>query len=85
MLLNNDLMNNNISLCTNCDIVWASLVIQMVKNLPAIQETWSQSLGGEDLLEEGMATHSIQYSCLEDAMDRGAWQATVHGVTKSWT
>ena len=85
MLLNNDLMNNNISLCTNCDIVWASLVIQMVKNLPAIQETWIQSLGGEDLLEEGMATHSIQYSCLEDAMDRGAWQATVHGVTKSWT
>ena len=73
MLLNNDLMNNNISLCTNCDIVWASLVIQMVKNLPAIQETWIQSPGGEDLLEEGMATHSIQYSCLEDAMDRGAW------------
>ena len=61
MLLNNDLMNNNISLCTNCDIVWASLVIQMVKNLPAIQETWIQSLGREDLLEEGMATHSIQY------------------------
>ena len=27
----------------------------------------------------------LQYSCLENAMDRGAWQATVHGVTKSWT
>ena len=37
-------------------------------------------LGQEDPLEEGMATHS---SIL--AMDRGAWQATVHGVTKSWT
>ena len=31
---------------------------QMVKNLPAMQETWVQSLGGEDPLEEGMATHS---------------------------
>ena len=36
----------------------ASLVAQMVKNLPAIQETWVQSLGWEDSLEEGMATHS---------------------------
>ena len=27
----------------------------------------------------------LQYSCLEDPMDRGAWQAIVHGVTKSWT
>ena len=37
---------------------WASLVAQMVKNLPAIQETWVQSLSWEDPLEEGMATHS---------------------------
>ena len=35
-----------------------SLVAQLVKNLPAKQETWVQSLGGEDPLEEGMATHS---------------------------
>ena len=42
--------------------------------------TWVRSLGWEDPLEEGMATHS---SIL--AMDRGAWGATVHGVTKSWT
>ena len=34
------------------------LVVQMVKNLPAMQETWVQSLGWEDPLEEGMATHS---------------------------
>ena len=27
----------------------------------------------------------LQYSCLEESMDKGAWQATVHGVTKSWT
>ena len=37
---------------------WASLVAQIVKNLPAMQETWVRSLGGEDLLEEGMTTHS---------------------------
>ena len=37
---------------------WTSLVAQMVKNLPAVQETWVQSLGWEDPLEEGMATHS---------------------------
>ena len=37
---------------------WTSLVAQMVKNLPARQETWVPSLGGEDPLEEGMATHS---------------------------
>ena len=37
---------------------WASLVAQTVKNPPAIQETWVRSLGWEDPLEEGMATHS---------------------------
>ena len=37
---------------------WASLVAQMVKNLPAMQETWVRSLGWEDPVEQGMATHS---------------------------
>ena len=37
---------------------WASLVAQMVKNLPAIQETWVRFLGQEDPLKKGMATHS---------------------------
>ena len=41
-----------------CVIIWASLVAQTVKNLAAMQETWVQSLGQEDPLEEGMATHS---------------------------
>ena len=50
---------------------------QTVKNLPAMQETQVQSLGQEDPLEKGMATHS-SYSCLEKSMDRGAWWAT-HG------
>ena len=53
-----------------------------VKNLPAMQETWVRSLGREDPLEKGMATHS---SCLENPMDRGVWWVTIHEVTKSWT
>ena len=43
---------------TKHSILWASLLAQTVKNLPKMQETWVQSLGGEDPLEEGMATHS---------------------------
>ena len=42
----------------DCIDLWASLVAQMVKNLPALQETWIQSLGWEDTLEKAMATHS---------------------------
>ena len=53
------------------------LVAQLGKNLPAMQETWVQFPGGEDPLEKEMATHS---SIL--AMDKGAWQATVHGVAR---
>ena len=55
-----------------------------VKNPPAMWETWVQSLGWEDLLEEGKATHS-SILCLENLMDRGAWQATVNRVAKSQT
>ena len=58
---------------------------QTVKNPPTMQETWVQSLGQEDLLEREMATHPIQNSCLENSMDSGAWQITLHGVAKSWT
>ena len=39
-------------------LIWASLVAQMVKNLPAMQDAWVQSLGQEDLLEKEMASHS---------------------------
>ena len=39
-------------------MIWASPVAQLVKNPPAIRETWVPSLGWEDPLEEGMATHS---------------------------
>ena len=58
------------------------LVAQMVKNLPALWETWVQSLGWEDPLEKGIATTSSILSW-RIPMDRGAWLAIVHGVTKS--
>ena len=63
---------------------WASLVAQMVKNPPAIQETRVRSLGWEDPLEESMATYS-SILAWRIPMGRGAWLTTVHGVTKSQT
>ena len=60
----------------------ASLVAQMVKNSPAVQETWVWSLGWEDPLEKGMATHS-SILAWRIPMQRKAWQATVHGVAES--
>ena len=56
----------------------------MVKDLPAMQETWVLSLGQGDPLEKAMATHS-SILAWRIPMDRGAWWATVHGVTKSRT
>ena len=56
----------------------------MVKNPPAMQETWVQSLGREDPLEEGTATHS-SILAWRIPMDRGAWRATDHGVAKCQT
>ena len=53
-------------------------MVLMVKNLPAMQETWVRSLGWEDPPEKGIATWRI-------SMDRGAWWAIVYGITKSWT
>ena len=63
---------------------WASLVAQMVKNLLTMQETWVQSLGLEDPLEEVMASHS-SILAWRLPMDRRARRATVHGITKSQT
>ena len=65
-------------------VIWVSLVAQIVENLRAVQETWVQSLGWEDPLEEGMATHS-GILAWRIPMDRGTCQATVHEITKSWT
>ena len=71
-------------LSLSLSLLWTSLVAQMVKNLPAIQETgfdpWSGRSPGE-----GNSGYPLQYSCLENSMDRGTWWATVRGVTKSRT
>ena len=63
---------------------WASLVARMVKNPPAVRETWVPSLGWEDSLEEGMAIHS-SILAWRIPMDRGAWWVPIHGVAKSQT
>ena len=60
-----------------------SLVAQTLKNLPTMQETWVWSLGGKDALEK--SGNPLQYSCLENFMDRGAWWVTVCGIAKSQT
>ena len=53
--------------------IWASLVTEKVKNLLATQET--------GLIPGEGNGYPLQYSCLENTMNRGAWQATVHGIT----
>ena len=58
----------------------AFLVTQLVKNLPAMQETWVRSLGWEDPLDKGKATHLVVNSGLENSMDY-----TVHVISKSQT
>ena len=55
---------------------WASLVAQLVKNLPSMQETWVRSLGWEDSPGEGKG-YLLQYSGLENSMD-----CIVHGITE---
>ena len=66
-------------------LAWLQVVVaQMVKNPPAMSKTWVRSLGWEDPLEEGMATHSsiLAWSV---SMDRGAWWATLHGSQRDTT
>ena len=59
----------------------------MVKNLPANAGDIKDpgSVGGLGRSPGGGHGNPLQYSCLENSMNRGAWQATVHGVAKSWT
>ena len=59
-------------------------VAQLVKNPPAMQETLVRFLGWDDPLEEDVVTHSWILAW-RVPLDRGAWRATVHGVTKSQT
>ena len=69
---------------THCGKDQASLMAQMVRNPPAMRESWVWFLGWEDPLEEGVATHSSIFAW-RIPMDRGAWWATVYGVAKSET
>ena len=62
----------------------ASLVSHMVKNLPANAGD-AGSIPGFGRAPGGVYGNPLQYSCLKNAMDRGAWQATVHVVEKGWT
>ena len=69
----------------NCFLITGGLLRgSSVKNQPTMQEIGVQSLGREDPLEKGMATHS-SIPAWRIAMDRRAWRATVHGITKSGT
>ena len=54
----------------------------MIKNLLVMQETWVRSLGQEDDAGEENSS-SLQYSCLENLMDRGAWWIAVYGGLQS--
>ena len=58
--------------------------VSLVARMPAMQETPVQSLGQEDPPKEG-GGNPLQYCCLENSMDRGAWRTTVLGVTESDT
>ena len=66
---------------------WDSQMVLVVKNLPAnagdIRD--AASIPGLGRSPGGGYSNSLQYSCLENPMDRGAWRAPVHSVTKSWT
>ena len=82
-----DQLNNNSKLKLTSVLIWASQVTLGVKTPPTNAgdtETLFRSLGWEDPLEEGMATHSSIF-CLENSMGRGVWQATIHGAAKSRT
>jgi len=58
-----------------------SLVVQTIKNLPAVEEKDSICVSRSSPGEEN--GYSLQYSCLENSMDRGTWRATIHGVSKN--
>ena len=70
-----------LSLGGSCHLLGASLGAQTVKTPPAVQENGSSIPGSGRSSGEGNG-NPLQYSCLENSMDRGVWRATVHGVAK---
>ena len=73
---------------THTHIHKASQVAEWLKNLPACNAGDTRDMGsitGLGRCPEGGGGNPLQYSCLENPMDRGAWRARVHTVTKSWT
>ena len=67
-----------------CTWETSSLVAQLIKNLPAMQESWVRSLGWEDPLEEEMATHSST-PLPGEFHEQRSWAVTVHGIAESDT
>ena len=76
------LMTLSLPACLVLIFLSVFLVAQMVKNPPAMQQTWVPSLGWGDPLEEGLATHYSNILVWRIPMDRGARQATVHAVAE---
>ena len=68
---------------TTLTLDWTSPVAQKVKDPPAMQE--AGLIPGSGRSPGGGPGYPLQYSCLESPMDRGAWWATVHRVSQSWT
>ena len=64
--------------------MWSLQVALAVKNLPAVDAEDVGSIHGSGRSPEGGHGNPLQYSCLENPMEKGAWRATVHGVAKSW-
>ena len=63
--------------------MWVSLVVQMVESACGAED--ERSIPGSGRSSGEGNGNPLQYSCLENPMGGGAWQATIHGVTKSWT
>ena len=80
LFLEGILQKQNLDGVRACD--WASLVAQMVKNLPAMWKNWVHSLRWENPLEEDILIHS-SILAWRIPMDRGAWCAIVRGIAKS--
>ena len=76
-----------ITTAIHLSFIWASKVVLLVKNLPDnagdIKDVGLIPGSGRSPGEEN--DNPLQYSCLENSMDRGAWEAIVHGVAKDWT